>query len=83
MKYVLTMLSLGVNLFSMNDAPASSLMDSTMSPKVKTTEGKGVGSHHFGGRGACWSFEMGLGRLTSISLTHTDLQKPNNKLVNV
>jgi hypothetical protein len=26
-----------------NDAPLSSLMDSTMSPKVKTTEGKIVG----------------------------------------
>jgi hypothetical protein len=25
---------------------------------------------------------MGLGILTSISLTHKDLQKPNNKLVN-
>jgi len=24
------------------------------------------GSHHFGGKGACWSFEMGLGRMTSI-----------------
>ncbi len=28
----------------MYDAPPSSLMDSTMSPKVKTTEGKGVGA---------------------------------------
>jgi len=26
----------------MNDAPPSSLMDSTMSPKVKTTEGEGI-----------------------------------------
>ncbi len=73
----------GEPLYSMNDAPPSSLMDSTMSPKVKTMEGEGVGSQHFGGRGACWSFGMGLGILTSISLTHTDLQKPNNKLVNV
>ncbi len=28
-----------------NDAPPSSLMDSTTSPKVKTTEGEGVGAH--------------------------------------
>jgi hypothetical protein len=28
-----------------NDAPPSSSMDSTMNPKVKTTEGEGVGAH--------------------------------------
>jgi hypothetical protein len=60
-------------------------MDATASLKVKTMEGKGVGvflySQHFGGKGACWSFRMGLGRLTSNSITHTDLHKPNNKLV--
>jgi len=28
------------------DAPPSSLMDSTTSPKVKTVEGKGVGVHN-------------------------------------
>jgi hypothetical protein len=27
------------------DAPPSSLMDSTVSSKVKTTEGEGVGAH--------------------------------------
>jgi hypothetical protein len=27
------------------DAPPSSLMDSTMSPKMKIAEGKGVGAH--------------------------------------
>jgi len=27
------------------DAPPNSLMDSTMSPNVKTLEGKGVGAH--------------------------------------
>jgi hypothetical protein len=37
---------------------------------------------HFEGRRACWSSGMGLGRLTSNSITHTDLHKPNNKLVN-
>ncbi len=38
-------------------------------------------SQHFRGRGACWSFGMGLRRLTSNSITHMDLHKPNNKLV--
>ncbi len=28
-----------------SDAPPSSLMDSTTSPKVKTTEGEGIGAH--------------------------------------
>jgi hypothetical protein len=62
-------------------------MDSTASSKVKTTKGEGVGalldSQHFGGRGVCLSSEMGLGRLTSNSIIHTNLHKPNNKLVNV
>ncbi len=39
------------------DAPPSFLMDSIVSPQVKTTEGEGVGVR--------WSFEMGLGRLTN------------------
>jgi hypothetical protein len=39
-----------------------------------------LGLQHFGGRGACWSSRMGLGRLTSNSITHTNLYKPNNKL---
>jgi len=37
---------------------------------------------HFGGRRACWSSKMGLGRLISNSITHMDLHKSNNKLVN-
>jgi hypothetical protein len=41
-----------------------------------------LGLSHFEGKGACWSSGMGLGRLTSKSLTHTNLHKPNNKLVN-
>jgi hypothetical protein len=39
------------------------------------------GSLHFEGRGACWSFGMGLGWGTSGSIIHMDLHKPNNKLV--
>jgi hypothetical protein len=62
-------------------------MDSIVSPKVMTMEGKGVRTHslahntsvvegHVGVSG--W----GLGRLRSKSITYTDLHKPNNKLVN-
>jgi len=70
-----------------SDAPPSSLMDSTMNPKVKTLEGEGVGVHSLarstlGVEGCVGISEMGLGRLASNSLTHTNLQKPNNKLVN-
>jgi hypothetical protein len=35
------------------------------------------------GRRACWSSGMGLGRLTSNSITHMDLHKLNNKLISV
>jgi hypothetical protein len=31
------------------------------------------GLQHFGGRGACYNFGMGLGRLTSNSIIHMDL----------
>jgi len=61
-------------------------MDSTVSPKVKTTEREGMGAHsltrntsrvkrHDGAP------RWGLGRLISNSITHTYLHKPNNKLV--
>ncbi len=61
-------------------------MDSIANLKVKTIEGKGIGAGslarstlgvemHVGAPG--W----GLGRMTSKSITHMDLHKPNNKLV--
>jgi hypothetical protein len=61
-------------------------MDSIVSPKVNTMEAKGVGARslvyntskvegHAGAPG--W----GLGRLTSNSITHLDVHKPNNGLV--
>jgi len=70
------------------DAPLNSLIDSTMSPKVKTTKGKGVGAHSLarttlGVKGGVGASGWGLGRLTSNSITHTNLHKPNNKLVSV
>jgi hypothetical protein len=68
------------------DAHQSSLMDSIAGPKMKTTQGKGVGAHSLacstlgveGCVGAPW---WGLGRLTSKLIIHIDLHKPNNKLV--
>jgi len=64
-------------------------MDSTVNPKVKTTEEKKLGhilwfatlrgykSVLMLARASGW----GLRRLTSNSITHTDLHKLNNKLV--
>jgi len=62
-------------------------MDSTASPKVKTTEGEGVGACSLACRtleveGCVGALRWGLGRLTSKSIIHTDLYKSNNKLVN-
>jgi hypothetical protein len=70
---------------NVGEAPPSSSMDSTVSPKVKTVEGGGVGSHSrtcstLGVEGACWSSGMGLGQATSTSIIHIDLHKPS-KLV--
>jgi hypothetical protein len=70
-----------------NDAPLSSLMDSTASPKMKTTEGEGVGTHSLACntlkvKGRAGTLGWGLRRLTSKSITHMDLHKLNDKLVN-
>jgi hypothetical protein len=70
----------------MCDAPPSFLMDSTMNPKVKTMEGKGVGVRSL----TCNTSKVerrvgvlgwGLRRLISNSIIHTDLHNSNNKLV--
>jgi hypothetical protein len=71
-----------------SDTPPSSLMDSTVSPKVKTSEGKGVGVRsliHSTSKveGHARASGWGLGRLASNSIIHTNLHKPNNKLVSV
>jgi hypothetical protein len=66
------------------DAPPNSLMDSIANPKVKTTKGKKVGAHSLartlGLKRHVGAPRLGLGRMTSKSITHTDLHKPN-KLV--
>jgi hypothetical protein len=62
-------------------------MDSIMNPKVKTMKGKGIGAHSLAYitskvEGCARAPGWGLGRLTSNSITHTNLHKLNNKLVN-
>ncbi len=54
-----------MHLHTNNDAPLNSLMDSTVGPNGEnspTTRSWGMlpSSQHFGGRGACWSSEMGI-----------------------
>jgi hypothetical protein len=68
------------------DAPPNSLIDSNVSPKVKTTE-EGVGACSLarsisGVEGHAKALGWGLGRMTSGPIIHTNLHKPNNKLVN-
>jgi hypothetical protein len=63
------------------------LIDLTLNPKVKTMEGKGVGvrslAHNISRvKGRVGASGCGLGGMTSKSIIHTDLHKPNNKLVN-
>jgi len=62
-------------------------MDSTTSPNVKTTEGEKVRvcslvRSTFGVVGHAKAPGWGIRRLTSNSITHMDLHKPKNKLVN-
>ncbi len=58
-----------------------------MNLKVKTIEGEGIGVHSLT-RNTLWvkgfvrASRWGLGRLTSNSIIHMDLHKPNNKLNN-
>jgi hypothetical protein len=61
-------------------------MDATSNPKMKTSKG-GVGVHsliHNTSKveGCVEAPRWGLGKLTSNSITHMNLHKPNNKLVN-
>jgi hypothetical protein len=62
-------------------------VDSIASAKKKTMEGKGVGApsliHSSSGiKGRDGALGWGLGILTSKLITHTDMHKPNNKLIN-
>jgi hypothetical protein len=68
-----------------HDAPPNSLIDSTVSPKVKITKGR-IRVHsltcntsrverHAG------ALRSGLEQMTRGLIIHTDLHKPNSKLV--
>jgi hypothetical protein len=68
------------------DTPPSSLMNSIVNPKVKITKGEGVGVCSLARstskvEGRVGALGCGLGKLTSNSITHMDLHKPNHKLV--
>jgi hypothetical protein len=57
-----------------------------MSPKVKTIEGERVGVHSLahntlGVKGHAGASKWGLEKVITRSIIHTDLHKPNNKLV--
>jgi hypothetical protein len=72
----------------MCDAPANSLTDTIVSPKVKQREKKRIGVHSLiritlRVKGYVGTMGWGLGRMTSGSIIHINLQKPNNKLVSV
>jgi hypothetical protein len=66
-------------------ALSSSLIDSNVSLRLKQQKDAKLGtfpdSQHFRGRRACWSSGMGLRKVISKSITHTNLHKSNNKLV--
>jgi hypothetical protein len=81
------------NLFELEywkelDTPPHSLKDSNVSLKVKTTYEEKVGVHSLicntlGVEGRVRALRWGLRQMTSGSIIHTDLHKPNNKLTNV
>jgi hypothetical protein len=70
------------------DAPLNSLIDSIASPKVKTLEGNWVRVRSLAYdtlrvEGCARALGGGLGWVTSRSIIHTNLHKPNNKLLSV
>ncbi len=67
-------------------ALANSYIDSTTSPKVEKKKGIRVRyliRNILGVKTCARVLGWGLGRVASESIIHTDLHKPNNKLVNV
>jgi len=69
------------------DTPPHSLKDSNVSSKMKTMEGRGVGvcfltRNISGVEGHVRALRWGLRQVTSKSIIHMDLHKPNNKLFN-
>jgi hypothetical protein len=83
--YIAIQFKIEVKTYTPNATP-NFLMDSIVSSKgenIEKTRSCNVlpGSQRFKGREACWSSGMGQGRVTSGSIIHTNLHKPNNKLV--
>jgi hypothetical protein len=69
-----------------NDALPSFLIDSNVNLRWKQRKSKELGtlfgSQHFGGRGACWSSEMGIRKSDKHQLfTHTYTNQTTNWLV--
>jgi hypothetical protein len=67
------------------DAPPNSWIDSTANPKVKTMEGQRIGARSLarntsGVEGRARAPRWGLRWVTSRSIIHMDLHKPNNML---
>jgi hypothetical protein len=61
-------------------------MDSIANPKAKTAKGERLGARSLahntmGVKKHAGVLGWGLGRVTSKSITHTNLHKPNNKLI--
>jgi hypothetical protein len=72
--------------FITHDAPPHSLKNSYVSPKVETIKKEGIGVHSLvcnilGAEGHVGASRWGLGRVTSRSIIHMNMHKPNNKLV--
>jgi hypothetical protein len=74
-----------------DDSPSTDALPSFLdgliaSPKVHTTKREGIGAcslaySTLGVKGHAGIPRWGLGILTNNSITHTNLQKPNNKLI--
>jgi hypothetical protein len=77
---------LGLRTRRSYDAPSNSWINSIVSPKVKTLEGQGVGARSLVRstsrvKGRVGAPGWGLRRMTSGSIIHMDLHKPNNKFI--
>jgi hypothetical protein len=69
------------------DVPPNSLIDSNVNQKVKTTKEEEIGARSLtrsilGVKGHARAPRWGLGWVTSGSIIHMGMHKPNNKLVN-
>jgi hypothetical protein len=80
-----TIISLELGILATTDAPPHSLKNSNVNPKVKMEE-KGIGVHSLARstlevERCVKAIRWRPGQVTSGSIIHTHLHKPNNKLV--